>query len=123
MGSVIRSAAAFDLTKTFLISKDENFLAGIDSGEDEYSSMTTTVAGGVRKKRGIRSAVRNFNLFGDKGTKSQMEFDVFGNLTLAKEYFVAHNISVCGVEITESSQSIVTQPFRGDTVFILGNEG
>jgi len=35
---------------------------------------------------------------------------------------VENKITVCGVEIGEFSKSVVEKPFRGDTVFILGNE-
>jgi len=52
-----------------------------------------------------------------------MEFDAFRSITEAKKYFVENNIFVCGVEITPTSQSVITHPFRGDTVFLLGNEG
>ena len=51
-----------------------------------------------------------------------MEFQVFTNLREAKEHFVKNNIFVCGVEIGEGSQNIVTNPFKGNTVFFLGNE-
>lgn len=34
-----------------------------------------------------------------------------------------NNISICGVEITKNSQRVDSHPFKGDTAFILGNEG
>lgn len=34
-----------------------------------------------------------------------------------------NKITVCGVEIMKEAQSVVTHPFKGDTCFILGNEG
>ena len=52
-----------------------------------------------------------------------MDFEVFPHLRDAKDYFVANNIKVCGVEISNDSKSIVDHPFTGDTVFFLGNEG
>ena len=30
---------------------------------------------------------------------------------------------MCGVEITDKSENVVKHPFKGDTVFLLGNEG
>lgn len=61
-------------------------------------------------------------LFGNQGTDKQIEFERFLSLKEAKEYFKSNNIFVCGVEITKDSQSIVTHPFKGSTVFLLGNE-
>jgi len=52
-----------------------------------------------------------------------MKFYAFQNLKQAKDYFVKNGITVCGVEITKNSQSVVTHPFKGETVFIMGNEG
>lgn len=42
-------------------------------------------------------------MFGNHGTQSQMEFDIFKSLKEAKSYFVANKINVCGVEITPDS--------------------
>ena len=98
-GMLLRSAAAFDVRKIFLVSK--NF-------EEKRKSKI----------------FRDFNLFfGDKGTSRKLEYEVFGSIRQAKDYFVANNIRVCGVEITQDSKSVNSQPFYGDTVFVLGNEG
>ncbi len=98
-GMLLRSAAAFDVRKIFLVSK--NF-------EEKRKSKI----------------FRDFNLFfGDKGTSRKLEYEVFGSIRQAKDYFVANGIRVCGVEITQDAQSINTRPFHGDTVFVLGNEG
>lgn len=42
-------------------------------------------------------------MFGNHGTQQQMNFELFKNLKEAKQYFVANNIRVCGVEITSDS--------------------
>ena len=98
-GMMLRSAAAFDVRKIFLVSK--NF-------EEKRKSKI----------------FRDFNLFfGDKGTSRKLEYEVFGSIRQAKDYFVANNVRVCGVEITQDAKSINTHPFQGDTVFVLGNEG
>ncbi len=98
-GMMLRSAAAFDVKKIFLISK--NF-------EEKRKSKI----------------FRDFNLFfGDKGTSRKLEYEVFSGIKQAKAYFMINNIRVCGIEITQGSESITTNPFYGDTVFVLGNEG
>ena len=51
-----------------------------------------------------------------------MNFDTFPSLKEAKEFFILNKIFVCGVEITKDSQSILKHPFKGSTVFIMGNE-
>ena len=65
---------------------------------------------------------KEFGFFGSQGTDKQIEFDSFPSVKAAKEYFVSNKIFVCGVEITNNSQSIITHPFLGSTVFLLGNE-
>ena len=40
-----------------------------------------------------------------------MQFEIFSNLKEAKEYFLQNNILVCGVEISETSKSILSNPF------------
>ena len=52
-----------------------------------------------------------------------MKFECFTSILEAKEYFVKHKIAVVGVEIMKTSVSITKKPFRGDSVFLLGNEG
>ncbi len=61
--------------------------------------------------------------FGDKGTKRYIYVRHFATLAAAKDWFVANNISVCGIEIGGSSVDVTSRPFKGDTAFILGNEG
>ena len=98
-GMLLRSAAAFNCERIFIISKNEE----------------------NTKKTKLFSQLKLE--FGDKGTAMKLAYEVFTNIKQAKEYFQANKILVCGVEITETSQSIVKDPFHGETVFILGNEG
>lgn len=44
------------------------------------------------------------------------------SLTDCRAHCVANNIRIVGVEIMESAQSILDEPFQGDTAFIMGNE-
>ncbi|KAL4494977.1 hypothetical protein ABPG72_015677 [Tetrahymena utriculariae] len=111
MGIIIRSASAFNFEKVFLISKNED----IFNEEVETDER--------KRKRVLHRVVKEFQMFGNHGTQAQMQFDVFKNLKEAKQYFVQNNIKVCGVEITPDSKSVVTHPFQGDTVFLMGNEG
>jgi tRNA(Leu) C34 or U34 (ribose-2'-O)-methylase TrmL len=61
--------------------------------------------------------------FGDKGTKRHIYVRHFQTLQLAKAWFVERKISVCGIEIGGESVDVTTHPFKGDTAFVLGNEG
>ena len=65
---------------------------------------------------------KEFGFFGSQGTDRQIEFEAFPYIKADKEYFTLNKILVCGVEITNNSQSIITHPFKGSTVFLLGNE-
>ena len=51
-----------------------------------------------------------------------MDYRVFWNLKGVKKYCQSRNISICGVEIRPGAEPIHKQPFRGETVFMLGNE-
>ena len=51
------------------------------------------------------------------------KFIVFENLEELKEYIKRNNIIVCGVEIGKDCIPIQKEPFKGNTLFVLGNEG
>lgn len=98
VGSMIRSAVAFGVDKFFLINKTEEQ---------------------IKKSK----VLKQFKLsYGAHGTDHRVEYQIFNSIKEAKEWFTANNITVCGIEITENSENVATQPFRGDTVFIAGNE-
>lgn len=100
IGSLVRSACAFNVEKVFLISKDP---------EKKKDSK-------IMKAFGIRH--------GAQGTEDRIEYGFFFSVQEAKEYFLAHKIRVVGVEIGNGARSVNDKAaFDGDTVFILGNEG
>ena len=98
-GMLLRSAAAFNLDTVFLVAKN-------------YEE---------KKKSKIFKQFRLF--FGDKGTSKKLKYRVFQSIKQANEYFKEQGIYVCGVEITKDSKNIFDEPFTGETVFIMGNEG
>lgn len=116
IGTLVRSACAFNFSKIFIISrteeKEENILESKEK-KDANPHKKAPKLGQIRKELG---------LYGNQGTDKQIEFQTFPSIKSAKEYFVGNKIFVCGVEITKDSQSVVSHPFRGSTVFFLGNE-
>jgi tRNA G18 (ribose-2'-O)-methylase SpoU len=62
-------------------------------------------------------------LFGNQGTVKKMEFTFFETLDEIKKFCKDNEIYICGVEIGEKSLPINSQPFKGNTMFVLGNEG
>ena len=52
-----------------------------------------------------------------------MDMRFFTSLGNVREYCTEKQISICGIEIMPESRPIQEQPFRGDTLFVLGNEG
>ena len=59
---------------------------------------------------------KNQNIINEK-------FIVFNTLEELKEYIKKNNIFVCGIEIGKDCIPIQNEPFKGDTLFVLGNEG
>lgn len=50
-------------------------------------------------------------------------FRYFDGLKEVRKFCTAEGISVCGIEIMKESRPIHEHPFRGPTLFVLGNEG
>ena len=50
-------------------------------------------------------------------------FEEFEDIESLKKYIKENNITVCGVEIGLNCVPIQNHPFKGNTLFILGNEG
>ena len=99
IGTLLRSGSAFDISKVFLISKD-----------NEKTKKT--------------KIMKNFHLFfGAQGTAKKLSYEVFFSIEDAKEHFIKNKIKVCGIEITKTSKKVTEHPFEGNTCFILGNEG
>ena len=61
--------------------------------------------------------------FGNQGTVRHTTFRFFDCLTEVSEYWTQNNISICGIEIIEGAEPVHKAPFKGDTLFMLGNEG
>jgi tRNA G18 (ribose-2'-O)-methylase SpoU len=99
VGTMIRSCSAFNVDKIFLISKDPD--------QKKQSKLF--------KKFGLK--------YGDKGTSDKMEYHFFFSIEEARTYFNEHKITICGIEIGDGAQSVNTDPWRGDTVLVPGNEG
>lgn len=93
-GTLIRSAAAFGVSEVFLVDAPNPKL--------------------VKRKR---------LTFGSHGTEDLTTYRTFESLTAVREYCVSNKITVCGVEITPTSQPVHKAPFKGSTLFVMGNEG
>lgn len=52
-----------------------------------------------------------------------MDYHIFYSIKEAKTYFNENNITICGIEIGEGAESILSDPWKGDTVLVPGNEG
>jgi len=90
VGTLIRSASAFNCKKIFVIGENKKIL----------------------KK-----------FFGSQGTIKKMEFEYFENLENLMIFCKEKEINICGVEIGGDSQAVHKHPFKGNTLFVLGNEG
>jgi len=69
---------------------------------------------------GQRKALQTF---GNKGTVQHLSFREFDSLPLLGSWLKEHHIEVVGIEIIEGATSVSKHRFRGDTAFMLGNEG
>lgn len=90
-GTIVRSAAAFNLSEIFLV-----------------------------EPPGKKSKI---STFGSQGTANKMPTRFFNSVTEVKSYCTDQKIRICGIEIMPESRPIQEQPFQGDTLFLLGNEG
>jgi tRNA G18 (ribose-2'-O)-methylase SpoU len=90
IGTLIRSASAFNCKKIIVLGADKKVL----------------------KK-----------FFGSQGTVKKMEFIYFKTVEEVKEFCKENNVFICGVEIGEKSVPVHKFSFRGNTLFVLGNEG
>ena len=62
---------------------------------------------------------------GEKEMTSKIKdyFEYFEDIESLKKYLKENNITPCGVEIGENCIPIQNHPFKGNTLFVLGNEG
>ena len=61
--------------------------------------------------------------FGSQGTVQKSNFLFFDSILNLEAYCKSNNINFCGVEIGEYSKPVHQYEFKGDTLFVLGNEG
>ena len=66
---------------------------------------------------------RKFNRFGNKNTEDYIKQLHFDTLEEAQQTLKARGYDIVGVEIGEGCIDISTHPFKGNTVFMFGNEG
>ena len=92
-GNLVRSAAAFNVAEVFIV----------DGGS----------SAGKKKLR----------TFGSQGTHLKTEFTHFDGLKEVRAHCNEKGISICGIEIMKEARPIHEHPFRGPTLFVLGNEG
>ncbi len=51
------------------------------------------------------------------------DFRYFDGLKEVRSFCTEKGISICGIEIMKDARPINENPFRGSTLFVLGNEG
>ena len=69
------------------------------------------------------SSKKKMRTFGSQGTHMKTNFRYFDGLKEVRKFCTEEGISVCGIEIMKESKPIHEHPFRGPTLFVLGNEG
>jgi len=101
--------------KSFLV------IHNISKSKNVGSLLRSAAAFGVEEVWVIGS--HKLKTFGNQGTAKRLRYRYFESFSHLQTYAFENSVAVCGVEITETSQSIWNQPFKGSTAFILGNEG
>lgn len=61
--------------------------------------------------------------FGSQGTVNKSDFLFFDDVSQLRIYCQEKSINIVGIEIGEGSKPINEFEFKGDTLFVLGNEG
>ena len=97
----------------FNISKQKNF----------GRLLRSAAAFGVSEVFVVTNGKTKLDMFGSQGTAKHMDFRSFRKLAEVKEYWNENKISIWGIEIIEGAEPVHKMPFRGDTLFMLGNEG
>ena len=85
--------------------------------------MRSAAAFGLNEVFLVDANHKKMSKFGSQGTADKMNYTIFEGLKDVKRYCNEKKLSICGVEIIEGAQPIQNHPFKGDTVFMLGNEG
>lgn len=72
----------------------------------------------------IAGSKKNVQFFGSQGTFKHIDFINFDSLEGAVKHARSNlKCEILGIEIRQDAKSINTEPFKGNTAFILGNEG
>ncbi|KAL3133159.1 hypothetical protein ABBQ38_007053 [Trebouxia sp. C0009 RCD-2024] len=67
---------------------------------------------------------RHYNTFGSHGSAAHVPLAYFVTLDECCAWLHTHKgCEIIGVEITDAAHAVNTHPFRGNTAFMLGNEG
>ena len=90
---LIKSAISYNCKKFLVIGKEKKVLEKLFKGEKEMTS------------------------------KIKDYFEYFEDIESLKKYLKENNITPCGVEIGANCIPIQNHPFKGNTLFVLGNEG
>lgn len=61
--------------------------------------------------------------YGSQGTAQKSEFVFFDSSDQLSSYCKTNDITIVGVEIGEHAKPVNSHPFKGNTLFVLGNEG
>lgn len=69
------------------------------------------------------STQKKMRTFGSQGTHMKTDFRYFDGLKEIKQYCTDNKIFICGIEIMKEARPIEEHPFKGPTLFVLGNEG
>lgn len=64
-----------------------------------------------------------FSTFGAHGAAAFVPLRRFDTLEKAREHYTRKGCEIIGVEITSDAVPVQSHPFKGDTVFLLGEEG
>ena len=90
---LIKSAISYNCKKFLVLGKEKKVLEKFFNGEKEMT------------------------------LKLKDYFEYFDDIESLKKYLKENNITPCGVEIGANCIPIQNHPFKGNTLFILGNEG
>ena len=66
---------------------------------------------------------KKMRTFGSQGTHTKTDFRYFDGLKEVRQFCTDEGITICGIEIMKEARPVHEKPFRGHTLFVLGNEG
>lgn len=94
----------------------------LQSKSNKGDMLRTAAAFGVREIVWVSN--KNVGTHGAHGVENHLQFSHFRKFDEAVAYLRnVRRASICGCEIDEAAQPVRSQPFRGRTAFLMGNEG